>query len=152
MSPLALGFNTPKNLIELMILLNCKNNTITQAVLEVWLLQIGTGLGYMKKSRKEAVVVPDFKKIIFDGISKTVYDGRICSCKPDQEHQFPRLCKKYPVSVFKLWDSYFAKVQFYFDTDKITAIFKVILPNFIEEIYCSAGNFSITNFWTSTLQ
>ena len=44
-----------------------------------------------KISRKEAAMYPDFKRTIYDGMSKTVYVFKNCSYKPDLERQFTSL-------------------------------------------------------------
>ena len=40
-----LGFSSPNKLLHLRIALECKNNTKTSAVSEVWVSEVGQGLG-----------------------------------------------------------------------------------------------------------
>ena len=105
---------------------------------------------YRNRCKIEAERLPHFKNIIYNGISKTVYGGRVLSCKPDCELQFLILVKNQFQS-FSCVDIILCSFGFYFETEMKTAIFKVILPDFVERKYLSTGDFSVNNRCTPLL-
>ena len=101
--PLYLFLVAKTRLLELVIPLEYKNDTTHTSIFG------GAGLGSwsrfgedVKISGKEAAMFPDFKRIVYNRISKTVHDGQNFSYKPDLECQFPKFRKKYPFFVFYL--------------------------------------------------
>ena len=86
----------------------------------------------LKRDGKEVVMFPDLVRIIYNGISKTVYDGQIFSYKPDLERQFLIFHKNAQFPSFSCENIVFKRLGLYFYTEMKTSIFKVILPNFIE--------------------
>ena len=59
-----------------------------------WVLEIGTGLGNIKKrSRKETATFPDFKRTAYNGIPQAAFSVQTYSYKPDLEFKYQNTCK-----------------------------------------------------------
>ena len=85
---------------------------------------------WKKRACKEAEKFPDFKRINYNGISKTVFGGQSFSYKPNLERQLPKFRKNTQFLYFSCENLILLRLYFYFEIEIKTAIFKVILPNF----------------------